>query len=162
MGQHTMSTYSTGDLPLPPATFSLIKRELQRVGYEHLVRGDRLVMHGLAVTKGEAITGADLIASERRRQVYAEGYTPDQDKHYGSDELVNAALCYVESSIGCCGQLEGVDTSIVPPCWPWSGLSWKPKNRAADLVRAGGLIAAELDRMLEAGLIDRATLPGAE
>lgn len=31
--------------------------------------------------------------------------------------------------------------------WPWDAKWWKPKNTRRDLVRAGALIVAELERM---------------
>jgi hypothetical protein len=31
--------------------------------------------------------------------------------------------------------------------WPWSFEWWKPKDRIRNLVRAGALIAAEIDRL---------------
>lgn len=37
--------------------------------------------------------------------------------------------------------------------WPWADEWWKPKDRRADLVRAGALILAEIDR------IDRIRFP---
>ena len=51
----------------------------------------------------------------------------------------------------------------IPTTWPWEPSSWKPtqptgdtidelaKARIRDLVKAGALIAAEIDRLLEIG-----------
>ena len=35
---------------------------------------------------------------------------------------------------------------ITPPHWPWALNWWKPKDRRRDLIRAGALIVAELER----------------
>jgi len=39
----------------------------------------------------------------------------------------------------------------VPPIWPWEKSWWKPtpNDRVKELVKAGALIAAEIDRLLE-------------
>lgn len=34
-----------------------------------------------------------------------------------------------------------------PEDWPWADLHWKPRSFERDLVRAGALLAAELDRL---------------
>lgn len=35
----------------------------------------------------------------------------------------------------------------VPPTWPWGAEWWKPKEPRRDLVRAGALIIAEIERL---------------
>ncbi|MGY0790895.1 hypothetical protein ACW7BJ_16135 [Azospirillum argentinense] len=40
-----------------------------------------------------------------------------------------------------------------PQIWPWGARWWKPKDPRRDLVRAGALIAAEIERL------DRASAP---
>lgn len=83
-------------------------------------------------------TGVDLITEERARQVSEEGWTPAHDDEHVEDELAMAALCYAYPS---------AYTGGVPIMWPWDKKWWKPKGRVIDLVRAGALIAAEIDRL---------------
>ena len=80
----------------------------------------------------------ELIAAERRRQVEAEGYSTDHDDEHATGELADAAACYAL----------GVRT----PRWPWGTDWWKPSpdNRVRELVKAGALIVAEIERLQRA------------
>lgn len=84
--------------------------------------------------------GAQAIAEERMRQVQAEGWTPEHDDEHRREELTKAAVAYVVYG----GRVRFVDP---PFSWPWDAAWWKPKDRRSDLVRAGALIAAEIDRL---------------
>lgn len=93
------------------------------------------------VTAGGSVTrGADLIAAERRRQVEAEGWTPEHDAEHASDDLATAAACYA---------LPEWRRSHYSLPWPWDMQWWKPTpdDRVRELVKAGALIAAEIDRL---------------
>lgn len=84
-------------------------------------------------------TGADMIARERRRQISKEGWSRDHDKRcHGDDQLVEAAICYAGAFS---------DEAEEPHGWP-DGWVWNPKDRLSNLVRAGALIAAEIDRLM--------------
>lgn len=85
------------------------------------------------------------VLAERQRQITAEGWTPEHDDEHCSGELALAAGCYAISG-GNYGK------GIVPPIWPWGNDSWKPTYGRRDLVRAGALIIAEIER------IDRAAI----
>lgn len=88
-------------------------------------------------------TGADLIATERMRQITEEGWTAEHDDEHTKSELLAAAMCYANT--------EGF-TDSPPPAWPWSEGWWKPTgSRVRDLVKAGALIAAEIDRLQRTG-----------
>lgn len=87
--------------------------------------------------EGERLDGAASIAMERQRQISKEGWTAEHDDTYRSGELASAAACYLTWPF----------RETVPDTWPWEAAWWKPKNRRADLVRAGALIAAEIDRI---------------
>ncbi|HBU8799188.1 TPA: ead/Ea22-like family protein [Klebsiella pneumoniae] len=83
---------------------------------------------------------ADVLA-ERKRQVAAEWWTPEHDDEYEHGELADAAGCYALSS-------ELFDCAGEPPRpWPWPDEWWKPTNRRRDLVKAGALILAEIERL---------------
>lgn len=81
------------------------------------------------------------VLAERQRQVTAEGWTPGHDDEYEHGELADAAGCYALSS-------ELFDCAGEPPRpWPWPDEWWKPTNRRRDLVKAGALILAEIERL---------------
>lgn len=91
-----------------------------------------LVKHGLA-------SGADLIAHERLRQEDEEGHTREDDRAYTEGELRAAAISYAS---------DPGNGDRVPWRWPWLNQSWKPSDDPIrDLVKAGALIAAEIDRL---------------
>ena len=104
-------------------------------------------------------TGIELITEERQRQITKEGYTPIRDEAHDHRELASAASSYVShyvarawtfnNELGMPGITDGPFTyrSRMPDSWPWDEESWKPKNPLYDLVRAGALIAAEIDRV---------------
>lgn len=96
----------------------------------------------IAELESRAVTAAaaDVLA-ERKRQVTAEGWTPGHDDEYEHGELADAAGCYALSS-------ELFDCAGEPPRpWPWPDEWWKPTNRRRDMVKAGALILAEIERL---------------
>jgi len=94
----------------------------------------------------EETSGVDLIAVERRRQTQAEGWTPDHDDEHQHRELVAAAVAYASYA----GQNHW-RPGEQPPGWPWGTSWWKPSGeQVRDLVKAGALIAAEIDRLQRA------------
>lgn len=94
------------------------------------------------------MNGAELIAAERVRQVAAEGYAPDHDDDHDLGELTAAALCYLDAYLP--SLMDEAPELPVPQAWPWEAEAWKPAgldDPVRDLVRAGALIAAEIDRL---------------
>ena len=93
-------------------------------------------------------TGIELIAEERERQVLKEGWTPAHDDSHEEAELTRAAMSYADSArkslLG--GSPEHVARSS--DYWPWDLEWWKPSSDPVrNLVKAGALIAAEIDRI---------------
>jgi hypothetical protein len=88
-----------------------------------------------------------MIAAERVRQLSVEGWTAEHDDTHKRWELSRAALCYLREAKG-----RGFGSSA-PREWPWSEDWWKPEERITDLVKAGALIAAEIDRLQRAGYL---------
>ena len=84
------------------------------------------------------MTGSELIAAERQRQLDKEGWTAEHDAKHGMGQLVDAARCY-------CGAFN--EHASQSRNWPWGAKWWKPQDRVRNLVRAGALIAAEIDRV---------------
>jgi hypothetical protein len=114
----------------------------------------------------ERSTAIDDIAAERCRQVEVEGWAPEHDDEHGGGELAKAAASYALHGrwfghlrraefdpTGDRGQREGQrDLQLPPQMWPWEWRWWKPRSFRENLVRAGALIIAEIER------IDRAAL----
>jgi len=94
------------------------------------------------------MNGAELIAQERQRQVEQEGYSAEQDDQHKKEQLVFAAMAYCWAGKS---DRPGNYTTIAYSAWPWDREAWKPKDRLSNLVRAGALIAAEIDRFLREG-----------
>lgn len=92
----------------------------------------------------EITPGADLIAAERRRQVEAEGWTPEHDDEHSGGELVDAAWCYLFHVMSPHFGQHSAPSTV----WPWHPSWWKPSDDPLrTLVKAGALIAAEIDRI---------------
>lgn len=100
-------------------------------------------------------SGIDLITAERRRQVSEEGWTPEHDAGHADGTLATAAVCYAlprKLRDETCTELEcGGRYVMTPRLWPWHPDWYKPGEPLRDLVRAGALIAAEIDRLLAKG-----------
>lgn len=93
------------------------------------------------------MSGIELIARERERQMLVEGWTPEHDDQHTQCELSQAAIGYA-AYVGYVAT-EGEEPDG-PPCdWPWEDSAWKPSSDPIrNLVKAGALIAAEIDRLI--------------
>ena len=90
------------------------------------------------------MSGAELIAAERQRQIEAEGYSPQHD-----DDLVTCDLAGIAYAVDSLDPHPLRRGDAYWEWWPWSRESWKPTgDRVTDLTKAGALIAAEIDREL--------------
>jgi hypothetical protein len=80
------------------------------------------------------LTAIDEIAAERQRQGEDEGWSPAHDDQHVRGEMAHAAACY-----------------CYPPMarhlWPWDYGWWKPRDTRRNLIRAGALILAEIERL---------------
>jgi len=88
--------------------------------------------------------GAVAIVAERERQLTAEGWAPEHDDRHHAGALAAAGVCYAIRHAS--GVPLGGPSDEPPDWWPWEAEWWKPKGVRSDLVRAGALLAAELDR----------------
>jgi hypothetical protein len=94
------------------------------------------------------ISGSEMISTERERQVTSEGWTPEHDDEHDKAELAQAAGYYLHEAI--IKTKYGTNSLHYehPIRWPWEEKSWKPsEDPARNLVKAGALIAAEIDRL---------------
>ena len=82
------------------------------------------------------------VAAERRRQIESEGWTPEHDDKREGGDMARAAACYALHAAG----YRGDDTAMLR-FWPWLDAWWKPGDQRRDLVKAGALILAEIERL---------------
>ena len=83
----------------------------------------------------------DEIGAERKRQGWDEGWTPEHDDKHDRGEMARAAAAYAYPT-----------PRLGDECWPWDFKWFKRTTRRRDLVKAGALIVAEIERL------DRATV----
>lgn len=89
------------------------------------------------------------IRRERRRQIEEEGWTPGHDDTHSVGQLALGAAAYAAHAAGSI-DMSAIIMTRARELWPWSSFWWKPKNAERDLVRAGALIVAELQRLYRA------------
>ncbi len=83
------------------------------------------------------------VIDERARQKTVEGWDEKHDDEQEVDgALATAAACYAWAA-----SCHPHHPDAVPIEWPWDVKWWKPKDRRRDLVRAGALIIAEIERL---------------
>lgn len=94
------------------------------------------------------------VLAERRRQVEAEGWSPEHDDAHTDFSLAKAACIY-----GVGATLEGPDRTVMDEfgasgtpgwmkeLWPWDHKWFKPTSRRRDLVKAAALFIAEIERI---------------
>ena len=90
--------------------------------------------------------------AERQRQVEQEGWTPGHDDEHDDGQMAVAAGYYALA----CGFPHERDIGyrgIVPQYWPWEPKWWKPSTARCNLVKAGALILAEIERLDRAALM---------
>ena len=83
---------------------------------------------------------AAAVLAERRRQVEVDGWTHERDEGYDPGQLSAAAGCYA---------LHAYNPHVLgaPIWWPWSLVRWRPGAPRRNLVKAGALILAEIERL---------------
>lgn len=104
------------------------------------------------------------LARERKRTVVVEGFGRAGDDAQPAGRLAMAAASYLvnwnafmtvvrdQNVLTSDEMAEALTNAIAPPgFWPLDPAWWKPHNDRSDLIRAGALIIAEVERL------DRAT-----
>ncbi len=81
-------------------------------------------------------SGAELIAHEREHQ--RQRWGDDHDDEHGNQELARAAVMYA---------MPVNHRSALKTIWPFQQEFKPSQTRVGDLVKAGALIAAEIDRL---------------
>ncbi|MFU5827266.1 hypothetical protein ACM7TR_10840 [Pseudomonas aeruginosa] len=85
------------------------------------------------------------VQAERRRQVTAEGWTPEHDDEHSHGQMARAAACYALA--GSSAPNDGTAALLVSLAWPWDEQWWKPTTTRRDLVKACALGLAEIERL---------------
>lgn len=93
------------------------------------------------------VTAVALIEAERQRQIEQEEWTLEHDDSHQHGEMAAAAAAYANWSVA-----YGSPGDPVPLPWPWEPHWWKPSpDPIRNLVKAGALIVAEIERLQRAG-----------
>ncbi|WP_321810122.1 hypothetical protein [Burkholderia sp. BCC1985] len=104
--------------------------------------------------RAELTDAARDVLAERRRQVEAEGWTPEHDDEHDAGEMAAAASAYAlaaSDEIYPLSQGDGKYRLKSPNMWMWESKWWKPTTPRRNLVKAGALILAEIERLDRAG-----------
>lgn len=93
--------------------------------------------------------GIRLLTEERIRQITEEGYSNEHDAAHTSGDLVYAARAYA-AVYDWSKKITKNQHTADQVGWPWGIEYWKPTDDPIrNLVKAGALIAAEIDRLVE-------------
>lgn len=104
------------------------------------------------VTSGTSeLNGAQLIMQERNRQIYSEEWDAPHDDMHQDGELPDAGISYALEAVRIIQRdpESRTHTALISMFWPeeWSEW-WKPTaDPIRNLVKAGALFAAEIDRL---------------
>ncbi|HGN1668907.1 hypothetical protein ACV33Y_10915 [Pseudomonas aeruginosa] len=129
--------------------------------YKGVARTDtqKLLDAYIAAAPGNSVPQAWLdVQAERRRQVEAEGWTPEHDDQHSHGQMARAAACYALA--GSSAPNDETAALLVSLAWPWDEQWWKPSTARRDLIKAGALVLAEIERLDRAG-ISQSPQPGA-
>ncbi|WP_121142353.1 hypothetical protein [Pseudomonas aeruginosa] len=104
------------------------------------------VVRAAAPTPSNSVPQAWLdVQAERRRQITAEGWTPEHDDEHSHGQMARAAACYALA--GSSAPNDGTAALLVSLAWPWDEQWWKPTTPRRDLVKACALGLAEIERL---------------
>lgn len=95
-------------------------------------------------------SGVQLIAEERMRQINVEGWTTEHDATHQEGQMAMAAAVYAWPHTYMSTGAPRCAIITKRELWPWDEKWYKPnqrENKVADLIKAGALIAAEIDRL---------------
>ncbi len=86
------------------------------------------------------------VQAERRRQIAVEGFDTSNDDA-SAGQIALAAGCYALHAGGIGTDWPGGIRNGSALFWPWDEEWWKPKSARENLVRAGALVLAEIERL---------------
>ncbi|KQR40784.1 hypothetical protein [Deinococcus sp. Leaf326] len=86
------------------------------------------------------------LKTERLAQISREGWTPEHDDTHVQGDFAMAAAAYAVA-----GRSEddsdGTAPALTRVLWPWTAAELKPHDYRCNLLRAGALVLAELERV---------------
>ena len=101
------------------------------------MKSDEITVSGyMAAMAGQA--ARDIVA-ERVRQITVYDFDAEHDDIHDGRQIAEAAAAYVLAYAG--------HASWAVDVWPWDAAWWKPGDHRRNLVKAGALILAEIERL---------------
>ncbi|MDD9738468.1 DHHA1 domain-containing protein [Marinovum sp. SP66] len=97
--------------------------------------------------EGDDAAGVSAITAERKRQTEVEGWTPEHDDAHDQCELSLAGAVYALSGSADSEWRNNARIDAIRELWPFESHWFKQTGGREDLVKAGALIAAEIDRL---------------
>jgi len=86
------------------------------------------------------------VLAERKRQQAEAGWTLAHDDARTARQLAAAAACHAWAA-SLSDRLRDTLAYRHPPFWPWAREWWRPAERRRELIKAGALILAEIERL---------------
>ena len=126
-----------------PQESTKVKDPLDVAAREAAARIEALEAEVARYREAQNQAAADVLA-ERARQVSAEGWSADHDDAHFDGAIARAAASYALASAGY--------LHLGAEIWPWDAKWLKSTNQRRDLVKAGALIIAEIERLDRAAL----------
>lgn len=132
---------------------------VSRQAIDEVLAGLRAALAALDAETEVKVRAAQDVLAERERQKSVEGWTPEHDDKHDDAELAKAAAWYAINAeshdyhdmVGVADFQNSLNNHFKDEyswcCWPWSMEWWKPTSRRRDLVKAGALILAEIERL---------------
>lgn len=142
----TLSAAITTRTDLPEHERLGIYGQLQAAGDRYRVELESRLAAARPAGDQVTISVIDEIRAERMRQQGSEGWTLEHDDQHTNGELAFAAGSYaIDAGTQ---SLRGAAPTYEPPArWLWSSVWWKPSDRRRNLIKAGALIVAEIERL---------------
>ncbi|NMX60227.1 hypothetical protein [Pseudomonas sp. WS 5079] len=113
-----------------------------------LIAADQASFNATEYAQG-APASLQSVLAERIRQIQVECFYPEHDDEHSDESLAQAAACYaMPQSL--------TDWFVL---WPWDAKCWKPGDRRTNLVKAGALVLAEIDRIDRAAALAQKEQP---
>lgn len=147
--QDRVSAYMTAilDLFIPGAQITVIVRQPDDADgkMDFMLTSDDLRQAAKVISRqGKLLSqAAQDVLDERHRQTEVEGWTPEHDDGHVEGQISDAAAAY---AYGASRSIENKDKHP-PNFWPWTNNWWKPTTTRRDLIKAGALIIAEIERL---------------
>ena len=131
------------------ADFAAAQTEIERLTKERDEARAQVAFNPTTVMAGATETPRAWldVMGERVRQITVEGWTTEHDDTHVEGELAGAASAYAMSAAAAIQLRRDAPLRDIPPFFMFDPSRWKPTNARRDLVKAGALILAEIERL---------------